>query len=87
MRYHIYGLRWIRNASPVIALMFGMCLLYIFVQREFWSIVGPIAGFTVGSLLMTIWTVIRPWYIRNNEYKRSTESSQLPIQMGMAQRI
>lgn len=81
MRYHIYGLRWIRNASPVIALMFGMCLLYIFVQREFWSIVGPIAGFTVGSLLMTIWTVIRPWYIRNNEYKRSIESSRLPIQV------
>lgn len=79
MRYHIRGLRWIRNASPFIALIFGTGLLYVFVQREFWSIVGPIAGFTTGSIIMVGRHMTRSSY--ELETSRSAEYSQLPFQV------
>ncbi len=56
-----------------------MILLYVFVQREFWSIVGPIAGFTIGSLIVVSWHILRASY----EFKsgRSAEYSQLSFQI------
>ncbi len=83
MHYHVRGLRLVRTLSPVIALGGGATLLYIFVQREFWSIVGPLAGFTVGALIMVVWWATRS--LHRTETKTETdqpiEFSQLPVQV------
>ncbi|MFB6185923.1 MAG: hypothetical protein ABEI86_03535, partial [Halobacteriaceae archaeon] len=79
MRYRLQGLRLVRKFSSIIALALGGYLLYIFVQRGFWSIVGPLAGFTIGALITTVWMVIQSKQGEDN--RQSVECHRLPIQV------
>lgn len=51
------ALYWLRKYAAVLILAVGLLILYVFVRIEFWSLVGPILGVVVGSLLAVLGTL------------------------------
>jgi hypothetical protein len=79
MGYLVRGLRWLRVASPILASLLGAAMLWFFLRMGFWSIVGPIAGFTTGAAITVAWVAVRS--LRSDRGERPAERAPLPAQV------
>jgi len=67
------GLDALRKYAAVLLLIAGAGLLYVFVSVQFWSIVGPILGVVIGSLVAVVGLVLG--FVRKRSGKGGTETA------------
>lgn len=77
-----YLIQWLRKYATVLLLAVGLLLLYVFVSLEFWSIVGPILGVAIGSLLGVVGLLLK-WFYSPSDLSIDTENDPLDARISV----
>lgn len=70
-----YALSVIRRSAAFVLLILGTGLSYIFISVGFWSIIGPVVGVAVGSLIAVIGLIV----VKLTGWKSITGNDQVAI--------